>query len=169
MSPAEPHLPCNKGHCLAVAVVNEVQGALISTFTHLLLAPRMTRTDRRTDMLLGWFITLYTNSALWSAQEQLPLPHNTGQGSRRKPVLVSSVPYLDIRILYVQVSLVSQSVETHTRIAAGCKTRKSCNQKHSSFGSTTFTLALYHIRTYVHTAHIRTYIRTHIVCIVHIV
>ena len=110
MSPAEPHLPCNKGHCLAVAVVNEVQGALIGTFTHLLLAPRMTRTDRRTDMLLGWFITLYTNSALWSAQEQLPLPHNTGQGSRRKPVLVSSVPYLDIRILYVQVGVGGISV-----------------------------------------------------------
>ena len=53
MSPTEPHLPCNKGHCLAVAVVNEVQGTLVGTFTHLLLAPGMTQTNRQTYDWVG--------------------------------------------------------------------------------------------------------------------
>ena len=96
--------------------------------------------------------------------------HGTRQ--QTQTVLVSRVPYL-----YVQVSLVSQSVETDRsknseQLAA--RQGNPATRSISSFGSTTFTLPLYHIRTYyvhmyIHTYILHTYLPTHIVCIVHIV
>ena len=82
--------------------------------------------------------------------------HGTRQ--QTQTVLVSRVPYL-----YVQVSLVSQSVETDTsknseQLAA--RQGNPATRSISSFGSTTFTLPLYHIRTYYVHMYIHTYIHT---------
>lgn len=79
--------------------------------------------------------------------------HGTRQ--QTQTVLVSRVPYL-----YVQVSLVSQSVETDTsknseQLAA--RQENPATRSISSFGSTTFTLPLYHIRTYYVHMYIHTY------------